>query len=148
MVNQTWCTSQHRKVSNFQWTIQGSKFTDVVRVLKLRGGDAGLRVEWLKRYSHVVLGFNKPSLAFTKEGKIFTLKGITETPELNMMDNNGLRKVLKKVGSFMGFLFFLALITETRWLFSPVCYNYLRDSWKYLVNLYDNTRKKRDRITT
>lgn len=81
-------------------------FNDKERILPLSGCDAVPWVEWLKKYSLVVFEFNQLSLTFTKEGKPITLIGVSETPKLNMISNNGSQKtLLKKVGKLVGLLF-------------------------------------------
>lgn len=78
--------------------MQGHKFKDEVRILALVGCDAVLGVQWLKKYCPVIFDFNQLSFTFTENGKVITLKGITEEPKLNMITTSGFQKVIKKKG--------------------------------------------------
>lgn len=80
---------------NFQWTMQGHKFDDEVRVLSFGGCFVILGVEWLKRYSHM-FDFTQLSQTFKKEGKAITVKGVTGASELSMINNNGFKRCLRK----------------------------------------------------
>ena len=79
----------------FCWTMQGETFEAGLRLLKLRGCQIILGVNWMKRVSSINFNFNKMEVTLAKEGKRVTLQGNVESGTCKMIKGKRLKKLLK-----------------------------------------------------
>ncbi|KAL4351501.1 hypothetical protein GQ457_06G016560 [Hibiscus cannabinus] len=63
------------KCNNLCWKMQGYVFQHDFRVLSMGGYDMVLGVDWMKRYSPMVMDFNAMTLSFTRGTESITLHG-------------------------------------------------------------------------
>ncbi|XP_075112396.1 uncharacterized protein LOC142182219 [Nicotiana tabacum] len=75
MFSEEWCPK-------FKWTMQGEEFDFPIRVLHLGGYDMVLGMNWLDKFTPVILNTRPFSVTFLKKGRIITLKGNTDSAKV------------------------------------------------------------------
>lgn len=69
----------------FQWEIQGERFENDCRMLKLGGRDVVLGMDWIDMYAPIELHTRPLSISFHKEGKKVNLKGLVGKQRLKVV---------------------------------------------------------------
>ncbi|XP_026410936.1 uncharacterized protein LOC113306183 [Papaver somniferum] len=73
--------------SKLQWSMQGHKFVEDLRVLPLGSCDIVLGADWLKQLGDVLFNFAKLSISFHYNNKKITLQGTTPKHSFLMMSS-------------------------------------------------------------
>ncbi|KAL4272412.1 hypothetical protein GQ457_13G022950 [Hibiscus cannabinus] len=115
------------KSNQLRWKMQGQEFMHDFRVLQLGGSDMVLGVDWLSRYSPIVMDFKKMTLSFEKEGQNITLDGERKPAYVRMVTGKRMMKLTGKEPGCMGELYLLSLeeeATEVPELLQPLLAEY------------------------
>ena len=87
--------------------MQGHQFLHDLRVLPMGGSDMVLGVDWMKKYSPLVMDFNEMSVAFKKEGEQIILKGRQQQTSLKLISGEKLQKLMGKDPEMLGELYMI-----------------------------------------
>ncbi|XP_038990616.1 uncharacterized protein LOC120113567 [Hibiscus syriacus] len=93
---------------NLRWGMQGSQFEHDFRVLALEWSDMVLGVDWLRKYSPLLMDFNHMTLSFQKDGKDVILKGRQNSSNVRLISNSKLQKLMEKHNDLTGEIFMLS----------------------------------------
>ncbi|XP_026378573.1 uncharacterized protein LOC113273013 [Papaver somniferum] len=97
--------------SKLQWSMQGHKFVEDLRLLPLGGCDIVLGADWLKTLGDVLFNFSKLSISFKYHNKI-TLHGSTPNNSLLMMSGEAVKNCFSKTShGIVGHLFSISTST-------------------------------------
>ncbi|XP_039069068.1 uncharacterized protein LOC120215444 [Hibiscus syriacus] len=91
-----------------KWGIQGSQFEYDFRVLTLGGSDMVLGVDWMKKYSPLLMDFIHMTLSFQKDGEKITLRGGQNSPIIKLISDSKLQKLMEKNSDISGEIFMLS----------------------------------------
>ncbi|XP_026459456.1 uncharacterized protein LOC113360127 [Papaver somniferum] len=78
--------------SQLQWSMQGHKFVEDLRILPLGGCDIVLGADWLRKLGDVLFNFSKLSISFMYHNNKITLQGVTPNNTLLMMSDSDAKK--------------------------------------------------------
>ncbi|XP_074343112.1 uncharacterized protein LOC141680927 [Apium graveolens] len=88
-----------------EFTIQGHKFSNDLRLFPLGGSDLILGVDWLKQFNPITLDYAELRITLVKEGVPITLQGDTTTGSLHTISGKQLSKLLKNSkGATQGYI--------------------------------------------
>ncbi|KAL4284548.1 hypothetical protein GQ457_16G010190 [Hibiscus cannabinus] len=96
------------KSNKLQWQMQGYNFDHDFRVLSLGGSDMVLGVDWMQKYSPVVMDFNKMTLSFQKDDQLITLQGGSKDNIVKLISGDKLQKLAAKETNMVGEIFLLS----------------------------------------
>ncbi|KAE8662761.1 hypothetical protein F3Y22_tig00113145pilonHSYRG00200 [Hibiscus syriacus] len=91
-----------------KWGMQGSQFEHDFRVLTLEGSDMVLGVDWMKKYSPLLMDFNNMTMSFKKDGEEITLRGKQNSPTVKVISDSKLQKLMGKNNDITGEIFMLS----------------------------------------
>ncbi|KAL4342588.1 hypothetical protein GQ457_08G027580 [Hibiscus cannabinus] len=89
------------------WKMQGHNFKHDFRVLEMRGSDMVLGVDWMRRFSPIVMDFREMTLSFQKDGKQIELYGGDLSSRWKMITGEKLQKITEKNPEVMGEIYLL-----------------------------------------
>ncbi|KAL4379604.1 hypothetical protein GQ457_02G023110 [Hibiscus cannabinus] len=95
------------KSKQLGWRMQGHYFEHDFRVLKMDGSDMVLGVDWMRRYSPIIMDFNEMTLSFKRGNQEVVLHGGKRTPVVKVISGEKMQKLTDKDPDFLGELFFL-----------------------------------------
>ncbi|KAL4378560.1 hypothetical protein GQ457_02G035680 [Hibiscus cannabinus] len=85
------------KSNQLAWRMQGEPFTHDFRVLNLGGSDMVLGVDWLKKFSPVVLDFNEMTLSFDQGNRKVILQGETSHLHSKLFQIKECKRLQRKI---------------------------------------------------
>ncbi|KAL4313107.1 hypothetical protein GQ457_01G008060 [Hibiscus cannabinus] len=95
------------KSKQLGWRMQGHYFEHDFRVLKMGGSDMVLGVDWMRRYSPIIMDFNEMTLSFKRGNQEVVLHGGKRTPVVKVISGEKMQKLTDKDPDFLSELFFL-----------------------------------------
>ncbi|KAL4363523.1 hypothetical protein GQ457_04G038370 [Hibiscus cannabinus] len=96
------------KSNQLEWKMQGYLFEHDFRVLPMGGSDMVLGVDWMRKYSPIVMDFNAMTLSFKREEQNIILQGGKRTGGIKMISGEKLQKMAMKDPELMGELYLLS----------------------------------------
>ncbi|KAL4385166.1 hypothetical protein GQ457_15G026180 [Hibiscus cannabinus] len=98
-------TMQCNKLS---WKMQGVQFEHDFRVLQLGGSDMVLGVDWMKKYSPMVMDFNAMTLTFQNGEQQITLQGGPKQAALKLISGKKLQRMAEKDSELTGEIYLMS----------------------------------------
>ncbi|KAL4351578.1 hypothetical protein GQ457_06G012930 [Hibiscus cannabinus] len=99
------------KSKQLGWRKQGHYFEHDFRVLKMGGSNMVLGVDWMRRYSPIIMDFNEMTLSFKRENQEVILQGRKRDPVIKIISGEKMQKLTAKDPDILGELFFLDVDT-------------------------------------
>ncbi|KAL4348724.1 hypothetical protein GQ457_17G014770 [Hibiscus cannabinus] len=96
------------KSNQLAWRMQGEPFTHDFRVLNLGGSDMVLGVDWLKKFSPVVLDFNEMTLSFDQGDRKVILQGGNKPSSFKVISDKRMQKITEKDPEIQGEIYLLS----------------------------------------
>ncbi|XP_039044642.1 uncharacterized protein LOC120184185 [Hibiscus syriacus] len=97
-------TSKSKQLS---WEMQDFLFAYDFRVLPLGGSDMVLGVDWMKKYSPVLMDFNNMTLSFKMGDQEIVLRGGLHTTAMRIISSNKMQKLMIKNPEAVGEIYML-----------------------------------------
>ncbi|GMI90521.1 hypothetical protein HRI_002721400 [Hibiscus trionum] len=95
-----------------RWKMQGHQFEHDFRVLSMGGSDMVLGVDWMRRYSPIIMDFKLMTLSFQRNEELITLKGGFKPAKLQFISGEKFQKISKKESELTGEIYLLS--SDTR----------------------------------
>ncbi|KAL4384039.1 hypothetical protein GQ457_15G021620 [Hibiscus cannabinus] len=101
------------KSNQLVWKMQGYQFEHDFRVLQLGGCDMVLGVDWMKKYSPVMMDFNEMTLSFQHGPQYITLHGGKKLPSVKLISGDKLQKWAERDSELMGEIYLMSVDVTT-----------------------------------
>ncbi|KAL4334742.1 hypothetical protein GQ457_07G001270 [Hibiscus cannabinus] len=95
------------KTNQLSWKMQGESFEHDFRVLKMGGSDTVLGVDWMGRFSPIVMDFQKMTISFKKDGQRVVLQGGKRVPNVKLISEKKMSRLTEKEPECQGELYLL-----------------------------------------
>ncbi|KAL4380090.1 hypothetical protein GQ457_02G032600 [Hibiscus cannabinus] len=98
--------------NQLKWRMQGQEFEHDFRVIQMGGSDMVLGVDWMKKFSPLVMDFKEMTLSFEKEGQSIVLQGGRKPPYVRMISEKKMLRLTEREPDCQGELYFLSVESE------------------------------------
>ncbi|KAL4347374.1 hypothetical protein GQ457_17G020990 [Hibiscus cannabinus] len=95
------------KTNQLSWKMQGESFVHDFRVLKMGGSDMVLGVDWMGRFSPIVMDFQKMTISFKKDGQRVVLQGGKRVTNVKLISEKKMSRLTEKEPECQGELYLL-----------------------------------------
>ncbi|XP_039004688.1 uncharacterized protein LOC120131883 [Hibiscus syriacus] len=100
------------KSNQLCWIMQDHQFFHDFRVLNLGGSDMVLGVDWMRKYSPILMDFNAMTITFEKEGQQLSIQGHQAPFLMKTVSNDKMHKITAKDPVLLGEFYFLTMDTD------------------------------------
>ncbi|KAL4351193.1 hypothetical protein GQ457_06G016870 [Hibiscus cannabinus] len=93
--------------NQLSWKMQGHTLYHDFQVLQMGGTDMVLGVDWMRKFSPIIMDFKAMTISFDMDGKTVVLQGGQKQPVFKEISANRLQKLAEKEPELMGEIYFL-----------------------------------------